>query len=561
MSYEYRLNIFTPTGDFTLTPADELFSIDDVSFTPDGNCTEATFRCVPSVTAQPITPRSTVYFQTKDSGNNWINRWLGYVSLAGNPRSKNVETFRAVGLKQRLYEVQLTKLYGLASADPAAQADAIMTAVFDSASTLNGSTFAFRDAPTLGFTNGVLYPLVGSAGQILDNLAATVGQFIVPTGQTYTYDGVTYAASAVVPKVIWGIRATSNNAAPTFFFRRTFTNAASYAETDLDVDVAWPGLSGEEVISEPVLQYFPNMDWSKLGNARETGANARFFTIPVAQPMIYKAHSANQSQRIVQVPNPNDYLEELTVFTTGPTGTGGFTSFANAFDGNPATSVDGNVGDGLEYFVSSTFSTSQTQSITPGSTVLRLDIEYGDTNGAFVEVGHRATVGVTTRIWRARYTLPAQTDTGRVRFDFPILPPVEFISAANFTVWDTIVFIVATAGPNGSSGTVKVFDARPFAPTIIGSTVLADRLAAMFRVPVPAEVTNVKVFDDEPLRTRIDLTPEVGSVIEVPVERVQYSITTAEGVTTTYHAGQAFDGELVSERVVLEGLARRAVRS
>jgi hypothetical protein len=86
-------------------------------------------------------------------------------------------------------------------------------------------------------------------------------------------------------------------------------------------------------------------------------------------------------------------------------------------------------------------------------------------------------------------------------------------------------------------------------------------LQSLYEVPLVEEVTNVKVYGDEPLFTNIDLTPEVGSAIEVPVERVQYSVTTAEGVTTTYHAGQPFDGELLSERVVLEGLARRAVRS
>jgi hypothetical protein len=558
VSFEYRLL----AGSQTIDATNGLFSVDDFSFTPDGNCTEATFRLVPRSTTSPILPRTPLQIQVKNSSGVFINRWVGYITLAGNPRSYNVETYRAVGLKQLLYDIYLTKTYVFPSADVATQADSVLTGALESAVSLVGFSFLTRDVPTLSFTNGVLYPLVGLAGEILDNLASTVGQFIVPTATTYTYDSVTYAAGDVVPKVTWGIRATPTSATPTFFFRRTFDNVGAFAETELDVDVEWPAISGEEQVTEPVLLYYPNMDWSKLESPRETGAFARPFTIPVAQPMLYKANSLSQAQRVFQIPNPDDYLLELTLFGAAPSQIGTFSSLNQAFDGDSATAATGANGNGFEYFVFSNFATSQSQSITPGQTVARLDIEYGDTIGAFIEVGHRTSTPGPTRIWRARYTLPPLDTTGRVTFDFPILPPVEFLAdtAAN-VFWETLVQVIAIPGPNGSGGTLSVFDARPFAPTTSASFALADSLVAMFRIPVPAEVSNVKVFDDEPILTQVDLTPEVGSVINVPVDRIQYSITTAEGITTTYHAGQAFDGELVSERVVLEGLARRAVRS
>jgi hypothetical protein len=151
----------------------------------------------------------------------------------------------------------------------------------------------------------------------------------------------------------------------------------------------------------------------------------------------------------------------------------------------------------------------------------------------------------------------------RLSIDFPVLFQSEVAQLAETGFWNFTynVTIQAIDGPNGGGGTVSVFDFRPFVPALPGDTQVADQLVQAFRRPIVQEVTDVKVFGNEPIRTQIDLTPEVGSVIEVPVERIQYSITTAEGITTTYHAGQAFDGELVSERVVLEGLARRAVRS
>jgi hypothetical protein len=569
VSIEYR--IFNATKGITIDNTTRLFSVDEYSVAPDGNCLEATFRCVPKGLVDgfgnpaQVSVRDTIFIQTRPVGGTFTNKWFGFITLAGNPRSDNVETFRAIGLKQRFYETILGMTPFIAAGDVGTMANTVLDGALLSVASIDLFTFPSgnRDIPTVGFQNGVRYPLAESAGDALDALAATVGQFVVPTSTTYTYDGITYNAGDVVPPITWGVRADPTSNAATFFFRRLAPSIGTYNETDLNVDVTWPAISGEEVVNGPVLQYFPNMDWSVLGNPRIFGTNPRGLTLPVAQPMLWSLQLLGQIQRLVQVPNPSDYLEELTGFTVAPNGT--MSSINNAFNGNPANSADGTNAQLIEY-QAIVAAAAQAQTVTPAQAVVRLDIEYGDTIGFFVDIGQRATQSspFESRAWRARYTQNTLESTGRIRLDLPVLPPLEFLEEAatiNVDFYSLEVNVTAIPGPNGSGGTLRVFDMRPFAPSTPSSFVTAKRLAESYQRLAAQEVTDVKVFGDEARRTRIDLTPEVGSVIEVPVERIQYSITTAEGITTTYHAGQAYDGELVSERVVLEGLARRAVRS
>jgi hypothetical protein len=552
VSFEIRLFLITTSGaGVTIDKSNGLFSVDDYSFTPDGNCTEATFRCVPKQTTSPIDLFSTVFIQTRpNSSSSFVTKWRGYVVLAGNPRSDKVETYRAVGLKQMFYNTILTRDPVILADDVADMADE----VFDGFERAQNRGFSFgglsgaRDIPTLNLQLGDRYTLLESVGDALDALAQFVPSFIVPTGETYTYDGTTYTAGQIVPKVTWGVRGDGG-----VFFRRLTVDAASVNETDLNVDVQYPALSGEDYLSAPVLVYYPGVDPNIFTQKRLMDpATGEFFPIqPVYHPIhIFPTQNSGPaaSQRRIQIPNPDDYLVPITsqiYFADANT--------TDMLDGDPNTSGQISSGNSAQYLL---------QTFEAGI-VLRLDIEYGNTNGVFFRVDvFRSAFNGTYNVF---FDLGPQEVTLRRTFYFPLPLPLQYTSLNNIKFGSTVMQWGVTAlwrdGPNGSAGDVEIYDFRPFAVRSFASASAQLALQGLYEIPLVQEVTNLKFYGEEPIRTRIDLTPEVGSAIEVPVERVQYSITTAEGVTTTYHAGQAFDGELVSERVVLEGLARRAVRS
>ena len=552
MSFEVRLFLINlPGAGVVIDKSNGLFSVDDYSFTPDGNCTEATFRFVPKNATAPTGPRSTVQIQTRpNSSASFTTVWRGIVTMAGNPRSDKVETFRAVGLKQLFYETLLTKDPVIRTADVAVMAEQVIDGFARSQN--RGLSFAglsgVKDIPTMAFTFGTRFPLLESAGDALDALAASAGAFIVPTGQTYTYDGVTFTAGQVVPKTTWGVR--GNGAV---FFRRTFLNAASVNETDLNVDVQYPPLSGEELVDAPVLVYYPGVDPNLFLQKRLMNVSGNFVAIePVYYPICIRPtqQRANGSgQRRVQIPNPDDYLISIRsqIYSeSGPT--------TNMLDGNPATFGQLDSANSINFL----FETLE------AGVALKLDVEYGNDSGFFVRFDvFRQVSG--QRTYSTFFELQPQGTFERRTLTFPYPVPLQWFEANNLDYGSDPLYYGVTAfyipGPNGGGGVVNVYDIRPFAVRSFADNSVALQLQSLYAVEPADEVTNIKVYGEEALRTRIDLTPEVGSAIEVPVERVQYSVTTAEGVTTTYHAGQAFDGELVSERVVLEGLARRAVRS
>jgi len=545
-----------------ITKADAIFSIDSFDLAPDGNCLEATFRAPPKALPFAIELRDVITIETRpDSTSAWTPRYLGYVSLAGNPRSDNVETYRLVGLKQRFSEVAIRTGFPqsavIASADVATMANQIFLSSGNDIAFpgIVGVDYTTFDAPTLTFVGGKRITQLETAGNALDALAALVGQFIVPTGETYTYDGQTYLGGDVVPPVTWGVRPTGE-----VFFRRNIGAAGNINETDLEVKVTYPALSGEEVVTSPIIVYYPGMDISRAVRFQQRNSSTQVVTplLPVWQPWSHRIQVANATQRVIQLPNPDDYL--LNAFSEYSVNGNTFTNGANAYDGNPSTYAEGDLLDFIQL----------SRSVPPfetAATALRIDAEFGDDIALQFRSSYNFSVGGQLQLYEFWWE-PVATDeagqTNRLQITFPVLLQAEFLAFAqinNQTLLNETHSINVIAGPNGSGGTSKVYDYRPFRHVVGSDNTLANQLVESYRRAIVQEVANIKVFDDRPLQASIVLTPETGSAITVPVERVQYSITTAEGVTTTYHAGQAFDGELVSERVVLEGLARRAVRS
>jgi hypothetical protein len=561
VSIEYRIIVIgqNNAAKGTITAAEAIFSIDEYSIAPDGNCLEATFRLPPKKLSFSILPRDVVRIETRpNSSASFVPRYLGFVTLAGNPRSDNVETYRCVGLKQRYYELVLStvgRAAEIASNDVATMATSVREFAFSQSGfpAIAGESGNVLEAPLLSFTAGRRITQLESAGSAFDGLAEQVGRFVVPTSSTYTYDSVTFTAGQVVPPVTWGVRANGQT-----FFRRTLPMTGAFSETDVDTDVQYPALSGEESITNPVIVYYPGMDLTRVQplELRNVSAGTNSVIEPVLQPWTFKSIAGNATQRVFQLPNPEPYLVNALSEFTATTNT--FGSPTNMFDGDSTSASTGVLNAVVD------LSNFAGYILDNAPLALKIDAEFGDQCGMDFRAQYTFTVSGVNYRYTMRYVPEAPNEVTRLTLYFPVLIPVSVLSFVD-SVGGFFSFVLLTArviaGPNGSGGTANVYDFRPFKSRLVADASVATQLAASFQRLPANEVTNVKVFGEREIFTQLDVTPQVGSVIEVPVERIQYSITTAEGVTTTYHAGQAYDGELVSERVVLEGLARRAVRS
>src|SRR5690606_8101545 len=81
--------------------------------------------------------------------------------------------------------------------------------------------------------------------------------FVVQSGTTYAYDGVTYRPGDVVPAVTWGVRAGHETGEPSIiqghmFFRRP-RGALRLDELQDRLDVAWEPVAADAVVDSVVV--------------------------------------------------------------------------------------------------------------------------------------------------------------------------------------------------------------------------------------------------------------------------------------------------------------------
>jgi len=248
MSVQWKILVWEPDGTprNDVTVADAVFSLESFSVSPAGSCQEANWMMLPS--AVNVRARDIIQLQTS-AGGAWTPRFKGTVVMAGNPRSSEVQSYRAVGLKQRFYERVCTQ----ARVPGGDVATGMAANAYLGLPTLVGVNPGLN-APAVTFQLGDRFPALESYGELFDALAATVGQFIVPAGTSYVYDGVTYTAGQTVPAVEWGVDATGQA-----FFRRPHAAAVNVSEVDTNARVEWVPTNAENVVDAPVLVYASGM--------------------------------------------------------------------------------------------------------------------------------------------------------------------------------------------------------------------------------------------------------------------------------------------------------------
>lgn len=534
----------------TITPDDGVAEIEAVGLDGMGSCQEATIVALPQ--AVDLVPRDTIEIDySLDGGDTWVsNLYKGVIVSAPNERSARLGEFRAVGLKARLYEILVNTPY-LAGGDVATQAALIAQSGINTAGVQDGIigySTPFSPAITaLGFTVGARATGLQTAGEALDDLAALVGSFTVPIGDTYTYGGKTWTAGEVVPAARWGV-----DGAGIFFFGRPTGDRRTFGETDEDVSIDWNPVEAEEVVDRVTLVYAAELTAGGVLRIDGIFVGEEEPTQAVVPLTVSAGDGEWHAARVVPLEAPLDLMED----DPDATSTTGTTNGSNAFDGDSATYAT----------MTDTTGTLKVEAGAEGC-IVRLDVQQNTTRmtiggdeGANLEVNinfYRNDGAVL--LAQLRYRIPPTTTDERRLYTFPVLVPVSIAD----DVTDCEFALRAATG-------VRVYALETFRPIAASAEQLGRVLARTPKETVAAVryrglVEHPRWTDAATRRptARIAARQPDGSSINVDadIERLEYSFTTEQGAKTEVLLGQGYPSDDEIMAVVLERLARRATRT
>jgi len=553
MSFTWRMEVKDETftnlrdhpsvGQDYITPDAGVASLDDFSVDGAGNCLEARFRASPKFV--DIRARDIVSLEvSEDNGSTWTPVYRGYVVTAGNPRSDDIQEYKLVGLRQRFFEIT-NPMVNVLQNDAADQAEAVFQDIDDNSNWPAGVTQSVPALPDFNFVNGIRHPQKESYGDTLKAIAESVGRFVVPVGETYTYDGKTYNELETVPAARFGVDASGN-----VIFARPQSTDAVFSETGDNILAEYTQVTGEEIFDVIELEYISALEDDAEGfNVYDLLDGVVLYRLDAdnATPMPLRrkfVFGNSNARRVVSVESPVSLMSsDLEVVDAGgatnPTGaiTGGSTTLASdsVVYGSTVSTTDGFI---FDFDVKSTG--------TPTSCELYFGGFTSNTGERSLQAGNLVPV---TTFRRYRF------------FVVPASDPVEGLDLSSNTFigtskeFDTLDSIVNITGQN-----VEIRNVSIYIPDVDFGGTKSNQFASGFVRDVQqdvAEVTLVNQFG--PVAPRMVWTPEGESPVTVPVERIQYTLTTNDGLITQYELGQAFDAELLSERAVLKGLAREAV--
>lgn len=556
----------------TLTPDNGLMSLDALNTTPAGDSLDGTFTLDPA--GLNIAPRDTITVDVRETIQGiWVPRYAGIITTASNPRSEDRQTIRVTGIRQRMFET-ITQTGYLDAGDVAAQVRSILNQAIHRPT---GTTYASADVPDLGFELGPRATAYETVGDFLDAMAGFVGAFVVPTGQTYTYDGHTYQPGETVPPVAWGIRPDGS-----IYFRRPApTPPAEFRDGDQRTDIDWQPISAEDATGDILLTYLGALNTEDVDFERMTFTDSdipdNYYdeTTPalvMVQPIarihgrlpLTQARTPTHATR-VQIDGPLDLMEPLPLSDmTAIPGTG-ITNPNHAVDGDPDTYAE---------------LTDPIAELT-----IIADADYDGVWKIVYSMDHPEGVSISTRA-RIGLDLPAPA----VRFASAVtqsrmrgtngekrtiyLPAVltAALSAPFRDPWTltgpkTLWFYRTTSLDASSSFHFRIYEVEYLVPDCDLGTTDAERDAsrsaryadAHRRVPAP-EVARITYHGFGPTTHELKITPHTGPSIQAWTERITLAATPTSGITTTYHAGQQWPAQVQEQRILLERLARRSVQ-
>lgn len=544
MSFAYRIKVHNQSGTLrdTFTPSDKLGDLGQFDVDSLGVCGDASFSILP--TAVEINPRDIVLLETSnDGGSTYSPLYLGMVVETPNPRSDSLGAVRCVGLKQRFYEIVIDIGF-IDGGDVATMFADGVAGISRPAGAGGVVSFSSSDAPTLTFELGDRYPKYETFGNFADELARTVGAFVVPTGNTYVYDGETFSAGSEVPLVRWGVRADNS-----LIFRRDVTAPLSFAESDIDVDITWLNAQAEEVVNSVNLIYATQFDLDLMTSMRDKDQSGIFF--PAAHPIartfdsidVVSFTNINRVSRNVTIKDPLLFMTQIPL-TLNQT-VGSWTDIPDALDDNPSTYAESGGAINDLYAV---------EEYGQGILVIRYASPYPLRVTMFVRTTGFVLVGILVAV------LPRTLDINSPSTVALLIAEPQVNKSYTPAPWPFLS--LAVIEPNEPTGSLKfrLHLIQAFVPDVdVGTTNRDALLAETFFTKTLINASTVRVTGIETTAAKATIDPLVGSALNVAIERVSYSITREGGAQTTYYVDQAFPAGEEAEKVLLERLARRAV--
>jgi hypothetical protein len=509
---------------------DGIASAPRIDIAGNGDCLEAEFVGPPNIVDIPARQPVSILLSVND-GVSWQRIYAGFVVSAGSVRDDGLRSYRCVGLKRRRYEAFHTPGGRIAGDDLATMARSIVQ-------------MSSAQAPLLNFAAGDRYPAPDeSLGDTLDAFAAMAGPFVVPPGTSYVYAGHTYGAGDIVPGVEWGV----GQNAVTFFRRPMPDDFVEVAETDEGVRVRWGDVTGEEAVNRVRLVFYskpgmppmePPTPGAAIGDWALVDPDLAAVRPIVAEFASGETLPGGNSTRAVQLAAPLDYLVKRPF--THVVGSSGWPNWPYMVDGSDTT-----------YGVANTSTTARIRFIVSGhSAPFVLRVMFG-------------LPGVSDFLrLRARWSdgTQAVATMGQMRFE-PNAEALDDTTIAYITVlptakidWSAVTLMEVEVLGRLST---RVYDLSVWEPEVSDTGPGAMLARAHYRTPREEAAEVTLVGQHGAVARTVRLTPLGGEPVDLPVERVSYAITPENGLTTTYHIGQAYPSELLSQRAVLERLAER----
>ena len=483
--------------------SDPFETLESFAVAGDGNCLEARFRGLAS--DLDIGPRDVLSLQVReDPEGDWISRYAGTVVTAGAPRSKRNSRFKLVGLEKRVREWEIAS-----EATEGGDVGAMVRSVLDNADNRPPEIFFSEPfVPDVNFEMGERMHFHEKLGDFLDDMAASLPGFVVPEGETYTYQGIEFTEGDIIPPVTWGVDRLRR-----IFFLRDFAEH-SLTEAPGETHVEFNELDAEGVVSAVRFDF---------GRVHEP----RHLALPLRQAppaiLTYLAESDDvgtygRVTKRVPIPPMVGMFQNVPGLVVED---GGGTNPANLLDGDPETSseitLDGN-----------------------GNATIELRFTMGTVDALLFEADEdaRLDLAVVDEVGDATTTVSFT----RIRDPLILMPRLERNRA---------FFILR----GEASASVDVYQAR----ALKLDEDLLDRMAnAYFRFPAADPGRLTRPGDVLTPRPRIELTLADSTVLEVGASRYTYSFTRRQGVQTEVRLGQPFDPELLQEAAVIQAKADRA---
>lgn len=534
----------------TLTPAHAVASIGPLGMDAIGSCGDGQFDAVPSRLPFDIERRDRVIVQYRANEDaSFATLYQGIVVGAGMPQSTRFATYRLVGLRKRLYEVAITHVRSLSSeASPWDVGMVVRTLVRNAAlvNRVNGLQYhplsGGQEAPTLGFTVGLLSLGYASYGDVLDDLAARVGTFVVPVGETYVYYGRTFTAGETVPAVRWGVTAGGH-----VMFVRPLAAPLAFLEGDPSVSVEWDRNMAENVSDRAVVVYASEWNGTPSITVPQSVRLSRQ-GLPVPVPLVAVSDTEQDLAADTWVPleAPLDFMvNDVSTWTSD----GNVEGAENAFDGDAESYATFGVADPTR---DPYLRVSHDDNLVGGIVVL--DVLIPGTRLYSASGAERPALVVRAQFGSSHSLTWAFAPEENVRriLTLPVMPSAEVSLSA---LVDLTVQVVGAEG-------ARVYDMRVYRV----DEATNDRLAHAFVRPMTNAVGTVTLRDAWPysplqatqMSDMATVTTLDAEDITARVERIETTITAERGVVTTFRTGLAFDADLEAERVLLEVLARRA---